>query len=268
MRKSEFFQLLVIILVLSNVGIADLLAHFSIYPTGQEFIDLVSADALILLVSLTVFPIEKGPDMIIKNDVYYRTITIKHPHPQGEFKIRIFAVGVWNKRGLFTKVAKDVKPSLHLTASDGSRNRYLLAWLYTIADEFNLDYAIDSSDPLAIVQALKETVFRKRKQDFDPNDAWRAIVAFGLSTTNLMYAATEHPFPLESYAEENKGGTQQIRIPILFGISSPTLSVPPKLKQFFIVGQSWENALMRPVRRTIRRRVEGGYLTGFEIGES
>jgi hypothetical protein len=47
--------------------------------------------------------------------------------------------------------------------------------------------------PENIEEALKKTLYKNKKIDFDPADAYMALVAFGLSTTGRVYAGTEWP---------------------------------------------------------------------------
>jgi hypothetical protein len=217
--------------------------------TNSDFLALLSADFLLLLVLLEVIPLEREPNMEIID--FGNAMEIHVKYQTGEFVLRLFLIGARNKHGLFAKQAKDVKINLLLMKpfSDVDVSSSL-PWLESAKNDMILKGTIDPTSPDSVIEALNKTIFKKRKTDFDPSDAYMAVVGFGLSTTKEIYTATEWPVQLSVLPREKEGGL--FTIPIHVSLTSPDLPIPPVSPQFIIVGKTWEDAIIKKSKVVIK----------------
>jgi len=241
------------------IGVNFVLIITGISNSTSDFLAALSAEFLALLVILEILPMEREPDMEFVNDTYSHSFHVIHPH--GDFTIRLLYVGVRNKPGVFAQFAGSIKVSIALQMPYAEiPSAYPLPWQYYPHDEIRIKKPIDPTSPGSVVDALNEHIFSKRKMDFDPDDNWHAIVAFGLSTTGGIYSATETPIQLNIPIRKSPEAPAEkfiLSLPVSLKLSGPSLTIPPISRPFMIRGTTWEDATINPVRIGKESVVEG-----------
>jgi hypothetical protein len=237
--------------VVWNLGLLGSVSILGYTLTTPDGISILSADLLLVLILVTVLPLKEEPDMEFESHPeLHHTFTIKHPH--GEFKMRMLYVGVLNKTGILAKAAHAVKVSISVGFPYVDHpSAFALPWQFSPHEEIRLKETVDPTSPESVCDALNKSVFSKRRMDFDPGDAYLAIVAFGLEKADGIWAATEIPVKLNITLRSSRDGKVipdfLIGLPVSLRLSSPDLSTPPSSGNFIITGKNWQDAKINEV---------------------